>query len=383
MGDVIIAGVGQVPVGEHWDFSLSNLSAQAIKAARQDAGGLKPQSVYIGNFLAFSASDQANLGSLVVENSGLDGIEGVTVEAAEASGAGAFRMAYMAVASGFVETALVVGVEKYTDKSKAEMDAIIAQSMDADYEAAQGLTTAAQAALLMQRYCYEYQVPKGGFSAFAEIAHANGAANPNAMFRKAISRELYKRSMMICEPLNMFDKAPEADGAAAVLLTQAEYFKGKDHSVVSVTGSAIATDTLAIHDRPEPLAFESAGVSVQRACRQAGILPSDVDFFELSDTYSIYAALALEAAGFSPRGQSWQMALDGHFSSGGELPILTMGGHKARGFPLGASGVYQIVEAVLQLRGQAGENQIKKARRALVQSLGGPASTAITHVLEV
>jgi acetyl-CoA C-acetyltransferase len=152
---------------------------------------------------------------------------------------------------------------------------------------------------------------------------------------------------------------------------------------VRVSGSSLVTDTLALHDRPNILNFTAARLSVERACRQAGILPSDADLFELYDVYSIYAALSLEAAGFAQSGEGWRLAEDDQITLGGSLPVSTFGGLKARGNPGGATGVYQIVEAVLQLRGQAGANQVQGARRALVQCLGGPASTAVTHVLEV
>jgi acetyl-CoA C-acetyltransferase len=145
----------------------------------------------------------------------------------------------------------------------------------------------------------------------------------------------------------------------------------------------MTTDRLALHDRQDILAFDAARVSVQHACRQAGILPGDVDLFELCDTYSIYAALSLEAAGFALPGQGWQMATEGKIDLQGLLPIATFGGMKARGNPGGAAGLYQVVEAALQLRGQAGNNQVPGAKRALVQMLAGPASTAVTHVLEV
>uniref|UniRef100_UPI003A0FF728 thiolase C-terminal domain-containing protein n=1 Tax=Anaerolinea sp. TaxID=1872519 RepID=UPI003A0FF728 len=174
-----------------------------------------------------------------------------------------------------------------------------------------------------------------------------------------------------------------ADGAAAVVLTRRGLVPDSvSHPLVKVSGSSVASDTLALHDRSDPLAFDAARLSVEGACRQAGILPQDVDFFELTDSFSIYAVLSLEAAGFAPRGEGWKLGLDGTLRRGGKLPILTMGGFKARGNPLGAAGVYQIVEAALQLRGEAGSNQIPNARRALVQNLGGPASTAVAHVLE-
>jgi acetyl-CoA C-acetyltransferase len=144
----------------------------------------------------------------------------------------------------------------------------------------------------------------------------------------------------------------------------------------------MVTDRLAIHDRPDPLAFDAARKSVEHACRQAGVLPADVDLFELYDSYSIYAALALESAGFTKRGEGWKLAKDGKLGRDGDLPIATFGGLKARGNPGGATGVYQAVEAAIQLRDQAGGNQVKEARRALIQCLAGPASSAVTHVLE-
>jgi acetyl-CoA C-acetyltransferase len=383
MSDVVIAGVGQYPVGEHWNVSLRSLAAKAILAARKDAGGLKPQALYVGNLLAPTLSHQQNLGALLVDNTGLDGIEACTTEAAGASGAAAFRLGYLAVASGFIDVALVVGVEKYTDMVGPEVEGALAETTDYDYEAVQGLTLAAQAALLMQRYMHEYQAPRRAFADFPLLAHANAASNPNAMFRRPISREAYERAELVSDPLNLFDIAPYADGAAAVILTHPELVPPQvTHRLVRVRGSGLVIDTLALHDRPDPLAFEAARLSVERACRQAGVLPSDVDLFELCDAFSIYAVLSLEAAGFAERGQGWKLAQGGELGLKGKLPISTLGGLKGRGNPLGATGVYQIVEAALQLRREAGPNQVTGARRALVQSLGGPAATAVTHVLE-
>jgi acetyl-CoA C-acetyltransferase len=383
MSDVVIIGIGQTPVGEHWEVSLRSLAAQAIQAARKDAGDTQPDALYIGNFLAPIASGQTNLGALLTENLALTGVESYTVEAAEASGAAAFRQGYLAVASGYVDYAIVVGVEKCTDAVGSSQEAAAAQAMDYDYEAMYGLTPTAQAALLMQRYLFEYNLPRNALAGFPVLAHANAVHNPNAMFRRAISYETYEKAGMISDPLNLFDQAPLADGAAAIVLTRSELVAApRPFPLVRVVASASVVDTLALHDRQDMLAFEAAALSVQRACRQAGILPSDASLFELSDTFSIYAALALEAAGFARRGEGWKLAREGQVAPGGMMPICTLGGAKGRGHPIGATGVYQLVEAVQQLRGQAGAGQIPGAQRALVQSLGGPASTAITHVLE-
>lgn len=383
MAEVVIAGIGQTPVGEHWDISLRTLAARAMQAARRDAGGIVPQALYIGSFLSSTVSHQANLGALLTGNAGLEGVEGITVEAAEASGAAAFNLAYMAVSSGLVDSALVVGVEKYTDVVGSRLDSAVAEMVDYDYEAVNGVTPAAQAGLVMQRYMYEYGVPRDAFAAFPMLAHANAVNNPNAMYRKALRREAYDSAPPVSDPLNMMDAAPYADGAAAVLLVRSDALPSDlAHPLVRVTGSSVVTDRLSLHDRANILAFEAAGVSVERACRQAGILPQDVDLFELWDGYSIYAVLSLEAACLAPRGEGCRPVQEGWCNLNGRLPILTMGGQKARGNPLGASGVYQVVEAAQQLRGEAGKNQIPSARRALVQTLGGPASTAVTHVLE-
>ncbi|TLM98825.1 MAG: thiolase domain-containing protein [Actinobacteria bacterium] len=383
MREVVIAGVGQTPVGEHWDVSLRSLAARAVSAVRKDAQGLRPEALYIGNLLGSVLSHQANLGALVSGNSGLEGIEACTVEAGEASGAGAMRMGYLAVASGMVDTALVLGVEKYTDAVGPQTEAAVSQVMDMDYEGMQGLTPNGLAGLVAQRYLHETGAPRNALMPFALIAHENGAGNPNAMYRKAIKPAAYQDAEAVADPLNLFDIAPYADGAAAVLLTTPEKLSAAQRErAVRVTGSGVSIDTLALHDRHEPLAFEAVRRAVDAACKQAGLLPGEMDLFETWDSASIYALLTLEAVGLAPRGEGWKLAQAGEFNLRGRMPILTMGGNKARGFPLGAAGVYQVAEAALQLRGEAGPNQLPGAKRALTLSLGGPASTAIAHVLE-
>lgn len=387
MTEVVIAGVGQTPVEEHWGLSLRELAFQAIEAAAQDSGGLHPQALFVGNMLATQLSRQAHLGALITDFAGLRGIEAFTLEAAGASGGAALRAGYMAVGSGQADVALVVGVEKFSDTIGNEVDAASATAADSDYEAPQGMTPNAQAALLMRRYLYEYSVDRQAFAGFPLIAHANGAGNERAMFRKAISAEAYRQAGPVSDPLNLFDVAPNADGAAALILTRPNLLPPNfPHRLVRIAGSSMATDALALHDRPALLDFAAARQSVNRACEKAHITPLQIDLFELHDAYSIYAALSLEAAGFAAPGEGWKLAQNGDapaaLSLQGSLPISTLGGLKARGNPGGAAGVYQAAEATLQLRGQAGRNQIPDARRAMIQCLGGPASTAVTHVLE-
>ena len=382
MSDVVIAGVGQIAVGEHWDMSLRSLAHGAIKAAMADSPEILPEAVYVGNFLGSMVSHQSNLGSLIMTNSSLGHLESYTVEAAGASGAAALRQAYMAVRSGYVKSALALGVEKVTDRPNHVIEEFVIQGADYDYESQAGLSAVAQAGLLMQRYMHEFNVEHDVFAAFPIIAHSNGKKNPNAMYRRSIDHETYLRAAEVSAPLNRYDIAPYADGAAAVIVTGTDQLDKNSTMPVRISGSSVVTDALALHDRKDMLAFHAANISVGRASNQAGINPHEVDLFELDDAFSIYAVLSLEAAGLAKRGEGWKLALNGKLNIDGEMPINTMGGSKARGNPLGATGLYQIVEAVQQLRGFAGENQVKNAEKALVQSLGGPAATVITHILE-
>ncbi len=383
MTDVVIAGIGQTSVGEHWGISLRDLALDAIQDALKDASGLKPQALFVGNMLAPNLSNQAHLGALIADYAGLTGIEAVTVEAAGASGGAALRQGYLAIASGMVDAALVVGVEKFTDKIGSELEEAISTTSDSDFEAVQGMTAAAQAALLMKRYMHENNVPIDGFAGFALTAHTNGTHNKYAMFRKAIKAETYAKAEMVSDPLNIFDMAPNADGAAALVLTRRDLLPSNwQNQLVKIAGSAASSDTLALHDRKDLLYFDTAQTSAGKAMKQAGVGLDQINFFEYHDAFSIYAALSLEAVGFAIKGRGWKLAEDGEISRTGKIPCATMGGMKARGFPGGAAGMYQTVEAVTQLRGQAEANQIPNAKYGLIQSLGGSASTAVSHILQ-
>lgn len=381
--DVVIAGIGQTQVGERWEASLRELAAEAILPALKDSNGLRPGVIYVGNMLAASASRQANMGALLAEDVGLNGVEAVTVEAADASGGAALRMAYMAVMSGAVDAALAVGVEKCSDVIGSGFEIHLSQMLDADFEAAEGLTPISLASLLFKRYLHEYSVEHGSFAGFPEIAHANAATNPYAMFQSSLREGVYHgQAAKDQQALTIYDIAPFVDGAAAVLLTRGDKLpQGFSHIPVRVIGSSLVTDSLSIHDRHRPLAWDAARISIERACRSAGIMPKDLDFFEYHDATSLHAAISLEMAGLAPIGKGWTLANPEMIGLNGQIPAATFGGLKARGHPLGATGLYQAVEAALQLRGEAGKNQVPDARIGLIQNLGGMAATAVAHVL--
>jgi acetyl-CoA C-acetyltransferase len=382
MREVAIIGIGQTSVDEHWDKSLKELAGAAIFAALNDAQRDTAEALYIGNMLSGILSKQENLGCLISDWIGLPGMEAEKVEAACGSGAAAFRAGLMAISSEEVDSALVVGVEKMTESLPVETTEALATAADADYEAAQGLSFVAINALVMQLYLHTYKWKHSDFAPFSINAHANAMHNPYARLHEKITEKDYISARMIAEPINLLDASPTGDGAAAVLLVPADSVTTRNKRIVKIIGSASATDSIAVHSRKDPLWLSAAETSARKAYNQAGMGPDDIDFFELHDAFSIMSVLSLEACGFAERGKGPRLGLDGQISVNGKIPITTRGGLKARGHPVGATGMYQIVEAVQQLRGEADPTQVEAAQIGMTQNIGGSGATIITHILK-
>jgi acetyl-CoA C-acetyltransferase len=383
MREVAVLGIGQTKVGEHWEKSLRELGGEAALAAMTEANVSNVDALYVGNMMSGSANHQQHLGAWLADWVGLRFSEALRLEAACSSGAAAFRTALMAVASGEVDCAVAVAAEKMTDSPSGEITAELATAADADWERDMGLSFVAINALVMQRYMYEYGWEKDAFAPFSINAHANGAHNPNARFQEAITEKDYRRAPMVADPINLMDASPMGDGAAAVVLVPADALRHGGHiPIIKIVGSGAATDTIAVHNRPVPLWLTAAEKSVKQAYTQAGIGPKDISLFEAHDAFSIMAALSLEACGFAEPGKGPALAQTGEIRPTGRIPIATRGGLKARGHPVGATGMYQIVEVVQQLRGQAGETQVPNARYGMAQNIGGSGSNIITHILK-
>jgi acetyl-CoA C-acetyltransferase len=380
MRAVAIIGIGQTKIDEQWESSLRQIAAQAIRAALKDAGRESADGLFIGNMMSGILDQQNNLAALVAEAAGMTPAEAVKVDAACGSGGAALRAGLMAVASGEIDSALVAGVEKMTDRHPHEVTAALATAADADYEAEMGLSFVGLNALIMRRYMHEYGWKHADFAPFSINAHANAVNNPYARLRHKITVEEFERSAMIATPINLLDASPIGDGAAALYLVPATTVQ--DGKRILIAGSASATDTLALHDRSDALFLNAAFKSAQDAYRQAGVVPGDIDVFELHDAFTIMSALSLEACGFAERGQGVRLGLDGDILPTGRIPVTTRGGLKARGHPVGATGVYQIVEVVQQLRGECGETQVADAHTGMAQNIGGSGSTIITHILK-
>lgn len=383
MREVVVLGIGQTRIDEHWDKSLRELAGDAVLEAMHDAGVTHADAVYVGNMMSGAANHQQHLGAYIADWVGLRFSEGLKIESACSSGAAAFRAALMAVASGALNIAVAVGVEKMTDSPSAEITSELATAADADWEVDQGLSFVALNALVMRRYLHEYGWKHEDFAQFSLNAHANGVHNPNARFQKAISLDTYHKASVIADPINVMDASPIGDGAAAVVLVPADAVRGLGlHRTVRVVGSGAATDSIAVHGRSDPLWLSAAELSAKKAYSQAGIGPQEISLFEYHDAFTIMAALSLEAAGFAERGQGVRLALDNEISLKGRIPVATRGGLKARGHPVGATGMYQIVEVVQQLRQEAGETQVENARYGMTQNIGGSGSNIICHILK-
>ena len=380
---VSIVGVGMIPVREHWSTGLAEQAAEAGAMALRDADISAVDALYIGNAYGATFNQQTQLGSLLATAMGLRGVEAFTCEAGDASGGVALRAGYLAIAAGVAQTALVIGVEKATDIVGPARWSARNVSLDAEYESINGATLTSMAGLLMRRYMYEFGLELSHFEGFSINAHRNGARNTFAMFRNPLRPGAFVKAPMLADPVSLFDGAADGDGAAAVVLVNSELAADLVPRPISIRGSAVATDSLMLQDRADPLALGAVANSTAQCLDQAGLAPAELDALELHDAFTILTALSLEAIGFSDRGRGWEWARaeGARIAPDGELPLSTFGGLKSRGHPGGASGIYQAVEAVRQLNGQAGENQVSNARHVLIQSIGGLGATVATHVL--
>ena len=388
MRSVYLIGIGQTPVSKHGGVRGRYLAAEAIAQAIQHAG-IDPADIgmlVVGNMMSGLLAQQQQLGALCADVAGLRGIEAATVEAACGSGAAAARWGYMAIAGGFHDIVLVSGLERMSHVPRDHTTAALATAADWELEGCDGASFVSLNARLMALYMATYGVEARDFAHFAITAHQNALSNSNAFLHKPLDMVTYLDSRVLVDPVKLFDAPPMCDGAAAIILASEAVARsatrGGGVPLVQVCASAIGTDSLAIARRHHKLTLDGAALSSHRAYQQAGVGPQDIDIFELHDAYTIITALSLEAAGFAEPGEGVHFGKQGEIALDGSLPISTMGGLKARGHPVGATGVYQLVETYLQLTGTAGANQVKEPRLALVQNIGGTGATVVSHILK-
>ncbi len=377
---VYVESVGLTPIGDRWEDSILDLAVEAARGALKGAARKKPDQIIVGNMFSSVGAKQEHLGALLAGALGLTGTAAFKVEAACASGGSAFNVGYNLVRSGAIDSALVVGVEKMRDLEPDEVSQALAMAESAEYTQFVGATFAALNGLLARYYMEQMDVSRDELSAIPVIDHANAVTASHAQFRKAITPEVVSRSTMIADPLRLFDCAPVGDGAAAVLLVNDSAASGSKRKMAEVLGGRIVTNEFTVYEREEMLDFKSTRLAFKAAMEQAGLAPSKLSLAEIHDAFSVVGALALEAMGISKKGRGAKDAKAGRFGRDSDLPINTFGGLKARGHPVGATGVYQIAEAYLQVTDQAGKNQVQGADYAVTQNIGGVDSTSAVHV---
>lgn len=385
MRNVFIAGIGQSPVSKQSTEEVRELGAIAVRAAIQNSRLEGPTALYLGNMLSGILSEQQQMSALVAQAAGLHGVEAATIEAACGSGGAAARMGVMAIQSGAHDVVVVAGMERMTHVNKERVTRGLATASDWEKEGSHGATFVSLNGRLTQSYMDTYKVTNEVFAPFAINAHRNANRNPNALFHKEISESVYHDSRTVEGPLKLFDISPICDGSAAVVLVSEEVAKrlaSEGQPVVKIRASAVGTDTLGLDDREKLLRLAGVERSAKRAFEQAKLKPSDIDIFECHDAYTVISVLSLEASGFAPEGRGYTLGLEGDIRIEGRLPITTMGGLKGRGHPVGATGVYQLVETFQQLTGTAGANQVKSPTIAMTQNIGGTGATVISHILE-
>ena len=380
MRDVAIIGVSQTKFGEMWDISFRDLITEAGMKAVADADieGGDLEVMYVGNMTAGLFIQQEHIASLIADHSGLTPIPCTRVEAACASGGLALRSGIMAVASGYHDVVISAGVEKMTDV--VDPTPAIATASDQEWEAQQGVTFPSLYAMMARRHMHQYGTTREQLAMFSVNNHKNGALNPLAQYPFEIGVDQVLNSTMVADPLRLLDCSPVTDGAAAVILCPAEDARKYTDTPVYVKASAQASGTIALHDRRDITTIDSTVHASRTAYDMAGLGPKDIQAVEVHDCFSINGILAIEDLGFVEKGQGGQAVEDGFIQRDGDLPVNPSGGLKARGHPLGATGIAQAAEMVWQLRGDAGKRQVDGIEVGMTHNIGGTGGTAAVHI---
>jgi len=382
MRDVAVIGVGMAKWGELWEKSLRSVFVESALLALEDAGVDRIDSMVVGCMSSGLFVGQEHLGSLLSDYLGRAPVPAARVESACASGGLALRQGFLEVASGMADIVLVGGVEKMTDVTGCEATYALGTAADQEYEGFHGLTFPALYAMMAVAHMHAYGTTREQLAMVAVKNHDNGSKNPLAQFPVKISVEAVLNSVLVADPLRILDCSPITDGAAAVILCPAEMAGKFKTPGVRIAGTGQATDTIALSSRKDLCWLESTRVAAKKALAMAGRKVEDMHFFEVHDCFTIAEIMVMEALGLVPKGAGGKAVAEGLTRLDGKFPVNPSGGLKAKGHPVGATGVAQAVEAVKQLRGEAGPRQVKGARRGLTQNMGGTGGSSVVHVFE-
>jgi acetyl-CoA C-acetyltransferase len=383
MRDVAIIGVGMNKWGELWEKSLRDIFVESALLAIEDAGVDHIDSMYVGCMTSGLFVGQEHLASLLADYLGAGPIASTRVESACASGGAAVRMGFIDVASGMSDIVLVGGVEKMTDVGGDGAIYALSTAADQEYEVYHGITFPGLYALMARSHMHKYGTTREQLAQVAVKNHENGSKNPLAQFPQRITVEEVINSIMVADPLTILDCSPITDGAACLILCPAEMVKKiSKKPPVKIIASGNATDTIAIHSRSDFTTLNATVKAAERAYKMAGVKPEDIDLAEVHDCFTIAEIIIIEDLGFVKKGEGGKVTQNGMTALGGKKPINASGGLKSKGHPVGATGVAQVVEIVHQLRGEAGQRQVKDARIGLTQNMGGSGGSAVVHIMQ-
>ncbi len=382
MRDVAVIGVGMQKWGELWKKSLRDIFTESALLAIDEAGVDRIDSMYVGCMSSGLFVGQEHLGSLLADYLGVAPIPSLRVESACASGGAAFRQAYFDVASGANDIVLAGGVEKMTDVDGGGATFALSTAADAEYEVYSGVTFPGLYAMVAVAHMHAYGTTREQLAEVSVKNHKNGALNPLAQYPFEVTVDQVLNSVMIADPLTILDCSPITDGAAAAILCPLDMVDDlTDNEPVKILSSAHATDSIALHSRKDLTWLSAVAKAGQIAYKSAGLTPSDIDFVEVHDCFTIAEICAIEALGFFEKGKGGTGAVSGETAMGGRIPVNPSGGLKSKGHPVGATGIAQIVETVKQLRGDGGERQVEGARVGMAQNMGGTGGSCVTHIL--
>ncbi|MBI4163215.1 MAG: thiolase domain-containing protein [Candidatus Aenigmarchaeota archaeon] len=377
---VAIIGIGQTHFGELWDQSLRDLILEAGINSLKDANIDRNQinSLFVGNMSAGRFAGQEHVAALAADVLGVNA-PATRCEAACASGSVAFRAAYTSIVSGESDISMAIGVEKMTDISGPGALTSLAAAGDQEWEAAIGLTFAGLYALIARCHMHEYGTTSEQMAMVSVVNHEHGKNNPYAQFKNPIAVQDVLASSMVADPLHLLDCSPITDGSAAVILASEEVAK-KYNNPIWILGTGQAADTLALHDRKSFTELLATKLAAKQAFATAGADRKAIDLLEVHDCFSINEIIALEDLGFCDKGKGGKFVEAGSIKVGKELPTNTLGGLKAAGHPVGATGIRQLCDITKQLRGNA-PNQVKGATKGLNLNIGGSGATAVVNIL--
>jgi acetyl-CoA C-acetyltransferase len=383
--EVAVIGTGLTKFGEHWHQGLKELAVEAGIKAVEDAGitGEKLQLVVGGNMSGGLFAGQEHGAGLLADYLGLNPVPAIRTEGACCSGGLAVRVGYLAVASGMYDFVAVGGVEKMTDVYGPQATTALSGAMDYETEAYFGVTFPGIYALIAKRHMHDYGTTRRQLSLVAVKNHANALHNPNAQYRSRITADDVEKSALVADPLRLFDCSPLSDGAATIILAPAAIARRYTDTPIYIKASAQASDTLSLFSRRSITTLDATVHAAREAYRQAKLSPRKIDLAEVHDCFTIAEICAYEDLGFTEKGKGGKFIENGETEIGGKIPVNTSGGLKAKGHPVGATGVAQIAEIVTQLRGEAGKRQVKGAGIGLAHNVGGSGATATVHILSI